>query len=189
MEHKANHSILTFCNLQLKHSAWLVQLPLSCKSQVYLMKNSNILSKWSSLVLNNLISIIYIYQGNIPYFITIYSYDYPNFLNFLWLCPLCINNYLWQYIITDHWRTGAQNTWKLNRNIWTDMAVFHNQKRVNVWEHMKKMALSFRMFLCACPSVISSIFGKSFHFPFPYFVLFVLRYFPFHMVYHNRYKI
>ena len=33
------------------------------------------------------------------------------------------------------------------------------------------------------PTVTSSIFGKSFHFPFPYFVLFVLRYFPFHMVY------
>ena len=39
------------------------------------------------------------------------------------------------------------------------------------------------MFTCVCPMVISSIFGKSFHFPFPYFVLFVLRYFPFHMVY------
>ena len=35
----------------------------------------------------------------------------------------------------------------------------------------------------ACPSVISSIFSKSFHFPFPYLVLFVLRYFSFHVVY------
>ena len=26
---------------------------------------------------------------------------------------------------------------------------------------------SFRVFVCACPSVISSIPGKSFHFPFP----------------------
>jgi hypothetical protein len=25
--------------------------------------------------------------------------------------------------------------------------------------------------MCVCPSVISSIFAKSFHFPFPYFVL------------------
>ena len=32
-------------------------------------------------------------------------------------------------------------------------------------------------FSCACPTVISSICGKSFHFPFPYFVIFVLRYF------------
>ena len=35
---------------------------------------------------------------------------------------------------------------------------------------------------CACPTVTSSIFGKSFHFAFPYFVLFILRYFPFHVV-------
>ena len=31
-------------------------------------------------------------------------------------------------------------------------------------------------------TMISSIFGKSSHFPFHYFVLFVLRYFPFHVV-------
>ena len=37
-------------------------------------------------------------------------------------------------------------------------------------------------FLYACPTVISSIFGKSFYFLFPYFVLFILRYFPFHVV-------
>ena len=43
--------------------------------------------------------------------------------------------------------------------------------------------LSFHVFVCACPTVISSIFGKSFHFPFVYFVLFVLQYFPFHVVY------
>ena len=42
--------------------------------------------------------------------------------------------------------------------------------------------LSFRVFACACPTVISSIFGKNFHFPFRYFVLFVLRYFPFQLV-------
>ena len=30
---------------------------------------------------------------------------------------------------------------------------------------------SFRVFSCACPTVISSISGKSFHFPFPYFVI------------------
>ena len=37
-------------------------------------------------------------------------------------------------------------------------------------------------FPCACPPVISSIFGKSFHFPFPYFVLFILRHFPLHVL-------
>ena len=31
--------------------------------------------------------------------------------------------------------------------------------------------------------MISSISGKSFHFPFLYFVIFVLQYFPFHVVY------
>ena len=30
---------------------------------------------------------------------------------------------------------------------------------------------SFRAFSCAYPTVISSISGKSFHFPFPYFVI------------------
>ena len=41
---------------------------------------------------------------------------------------------------------------------------------------------SFRVFSCACPTVISSISGTSFHFPLSYFVLFVLQYFPFHVV-------
>jgi hypothetical protein len=43
--------------------------------------------------------------------------------------------------------------------------------------------LSFRVFACAFPMVISSIFVKSFPFPYPHFVLFVLRYFHFHVVY------
>ena len=33
---------------------------------------------------------------------------------------------------------------------------------------------SFRVFVCACPSVISSISGKSFHIPFHYFVISLL---------------
>ena len=36
---------------------------------------------------------------------------------------------------------------------------------------VKIFQYSFRVFPCACPTVISSISGKSFHFPFPYFVL------------------
>ena len=39
-------------------------------------------------------------------------------------------------------------------------------------------------FSCAYPTVISSISGKSFHFPFPCFVIFVLRYFPFHVIWY-----
>ena len=68
-----------------------------------------------------------------------------------------------------------------------DTAIFLNQMsalfcvRQNIW-------LSFHVFLYACPTVISSIFGKSFHFPFPYFVLFILRYFPFHMVHLEIYS-
>ena len=42
-------------------------------------------------------------------------------------------------------------------------------------------------FLCVYSSVISSISGKSFHFPFPYFVIFILRYFPFHVVFIYNY--
>ena len=94
-----------------------------------------------------------------------------------------------------------KNTRKLNQNILTSMAVFLNQKRANVCEHMTKMVsleslwkvppegcerngwreflsqpveifrLSFCVFVCACPAVTSSIFGKSFHFPFPYFIV------------------
>ena len=52
--------------------------------------------------------------------------------------------------------------------------------------------LSSRVFLCSCLTVISSIFGKNFHFPFPYLVLFILQYFPFHVVsctyWYNRYN-
>ena len=40
----------------------------------------------------------------------------------------------------------------------------------------------FCVFVCACHFVISSIPGKSFHFPFLLFVIFVLQYFPFHVV-------
>jgi hypothetical protein len=47
---------------------------------------------------------------------------------------------------------------------------------------IKIFRLSFCVFLCACPTAIFLILGKSFHFPFPYFVLFVLQYFPFHVV-------
>ena len=36
--------------------------------------------------------------------------------------------------------------------------------------------LSFCVCTCACPIVTSSIFGKSFHFPFPYFELFSIIY-------------
>ena len=38
---------------------------------------------------------------------------------------------------------------------------------------VKIFQFSFRVFACACPTVIYSIFGKSFHFPFPCFVLFI----------------
>ena len=74
-------------------------------------------------------------------------------------------------------------------------AVFPNQKRMNVREHtmpifvvclhtfilfwLRRMAvtvkifwLSFRVFACAFPTVIFLIFGKSFPFPFPCFVLY-----------------
>ena len=43
--------------------------------------------------------------------------------------------------------------------------------------------LSFRAYACVFPLEISSICGKSFPFPFSYFVLFILRYFLFNVVY------
>jgi hypothetical protein len=47
---------------------------------------------------------------------------------------------------------------------------------------VKIFQLSFCAFACALPTVISSILGKSFPFPFPYFELFVLQYFPFFVI-------
>ena len=41
---------------------------------------------------------------------------------------------------------------------------------------IKIFCLSFHVFTCACPMVISSIFGKNFHFPFPYFVKILIHY-------------
>jgi hypothetical protein len=46
--------------------------------------------------------------------------------------------------------------------------------------------ISVCVFMCLS-TVNSSIFGKSSHFSFPYFVLFVLQYFPFHVVYIHTY--
>ena len=81
----------------------------------------------------------------------------------------------------DHWRTS---TWKLYRDISTGTAVFIN------WKSLDKDCRNCRnisiQFSCACPWVISSISGKSFHFPFPYFecliclfiyILYIPRYF------------
>ena len=50
------------------------------------------------------------------------------------------------------------------------------------WLRKKIFRFSLPVFTCACLTVISSTFDKSFHFPLPYFVLSVLRYFPFHVV-------
>ena len=114
----------------------------------------------------------------------------------------------YQKLKRSRWTGTRMHTRKQNQNISTGTAVFLNQKRANILEHTTKMMPSLS---CAhvhslssdwerqpCPSkcfdfvfvcvfvclstMISSIFGKSFHFPFPYFVLFIFRYFPFHVV-------
>ena len=75
------------------------------------------------------------------------------------------------------------NTRKLYRDISTGTAVFLNRKTDAIFVvcsqtftlfQMRKTAVpveisrySFRVLVCACPFVISSIPGKSFHFPFP----------------------
>ena len=48
---------------------------------------------------------------------------------------------------------------------------------------VKTYQWNFFMFICAFSS--GDLFIKSFHFPFPYFVIFVLWYFPFHVVHLN----
>ena len=60
----------------------------------------------------------------------------------------------------------TQNTWKLYRDISTGTAVFLNRKRKTAVP-VEISRYSFCVFVCACPSVISSIPGKRFHFPFP----------------------
>ena len=47
---------------------------------------------------------------------------------------------------------------------------------------VKIFLISFRVFVCSFPPGISSIFGKSFPFPFPHFVLSILWYFHFHVI-------
>ena len=71
------------------------------------------------------------------------------------------------------------NTRKLNRDISTGTAVFFNRKRVNEFTNIyslsieedsrasRNISIQFP-FVCVCLSLlISSIPGKSFHFPFP----------------------
>ena len=45
----------------------------------------------------------------------------------------------------------------------------------------RNILIQFPCVSCARSTEIASISGKSFRFPFPYFVIIVLRYFPFHM--------
>ena len=103
------------------------------------------------------------------------------------------------------------NTRKLNWNISTITDDFLDQKRVNVCEHtvntvpdsavftvcshtftlfwsrktsviVEIFQLSICVFVCAFRPVISSFFGKRFSCLFLFFVVSILRYFPFHMV-------
>ena len=61
-----------------------------------------------------------------------------------------------------------------------------------VYLHVFSFLLCQFLYVLSCPWIypfsnsIKKISGKSFHFPFPYFVIFVLRYFPFHMVFKNK---
>ena len=46
----------------------------------------------------------------------------------------------YQKLKRSQWTGTQTHTWKQNRNISTDTAVFLNQKRPNVYEHTAKMA-------------------------------------------------
>ena len=84
----------------------------------------------------------------------------------------------------DYWRTGTRtHTETVSRYL----AIFINRKRVNTfyftlfWWRQTAVPVeiswySFRVCSCACPSVISSISGKSFCFPSHYFVALVNYY-------------
>ena len=54
--------------------------------------------------------------------------------------------------------------------LYTYIRSFLIQKDVRV----RRDTLSFRVFMHVCIAVITSIFGKGFHFPFPYFMLLYL---------------
>ena len=90
--------------------------------------------------------------------------------------------------LTKNWRDPRwKGTCKLIQNISTVTDVFFNLLRIR---RLRKTSVtieifqkSFCVFACAFPLGISSIFRKNFRFPFPYFMLLVLRYFPLNVVY------
>ena len=54
----------------------------------------------------------------------------------------------------------AQNMGKESENSYQKLKRSGTQKHMETYRNISK---SFRVFLCACPTVISSIFGKKFH--------------------------
>ena len=85
--------------------------------------------------------------------------------------------YTWQ--LSSLWTGTWTNTRKQNRNISTDTNTHMETKSKYYFDF-----ISMCVFVCLS-AVNSSIFGKSSHFPFPYFVLLVLRYFPFHVAWYG----
>ena len=72
--------------------------------------------------------------------------------------------------------------------MWTPfLSCVHIHALSSVWERSLWPSKYFEyVFVYAFPPEVSSIFGKSFIFPFPYYVLFLLRYFTFHVVQFNN---
>ena len=78
----------------------------------------------------------------------------------------------------DHWRIGTRkHTETVSRYFDRHGSLYQSKERMFVKTFSLLIDKDGRacrnisiQFLCACPSVISSISGRSFHFPFPYFV-------------------
>ena len=83
----------------------------------------------------------------------------------------CKQTATWSKYFDGHSRLSQSE-----ENVMPSLSCVHIHSLTLFW--LRRMAvtieifwLTFRVFACSCPTVISSIFGNSFHFPFSYFVL------------------
>ena len=61
----------------------------------------------------------------------------------------------------------------INSLVTPPLSCVHIHSLSSDWER-RPCLLKYFKFPCACPTVISSIFGKNFHFPFPYFFVHIM---------------
>ena len=125
---------------------------------------------------------MYVYSITCPLILTISPTAILNLHSF---CPIdtALDNLLLNYPPSIPLATPW---WHLSKTLVTSsLLCAHIHLLSSDWERRPCPSNSFDfvsvcLFVCLS-TVISSIFGKSSHFPVPYFVLFILRYFPFHV--------